>query len=89
MNMEALLSEAEEIRDRLPWKEWKAGHRERIRDGVELPEAERLEIKYELIDMLHFWLNMAIRAGFTSWHEVEAFYWAKNKENFDRQERGY
>lgn len=89
MNTEAMSSEWEEIRDRLPWKEWKAGHRARIADGALLADDERLEIKYELVDALHFLLNMMIRAGFTSWHEVESFYWAKNRENLDRQERGY
>lgn len=88
-NTEADLAENEEIRDRLPWKEWKKEHRERIADGVPLLAEERLEIKYELIDKLHFWLNMAIRVGFTSWEEIETYYWAKNKENLNRQERSY
>lgn len=89
MNVEADLNENAEILDRLPWKEWKSDHRARVADGVALSDADRLEIKYELVDKLHFLLNMMIRAGFTSWHEVESFYAAKNKENFDRQERGY
>lgn len=88
-NMEAIASEAEEIRDRLPWKHWKWEHRTRVADRAPLSEDERLEIKYELVDMFHFMLNIMIGAGFTSWHEVESYYFAKNKENLDRQERGY
>ena len=88
-NKEAMDAEWQEVLDRLPWKSWKANHRLRIADGEALPDDVRLEIKYELVDALHFLLNMMIRAGFDSWHEVESFYWAKNKENFDRQERGY
>lgn len=89
MNTEAIDSEWEEIRDRLPWKAWKSDHIRRLADDDLMPEDQRLEIKYELIDSLHFLLNMMIAAGFTSWHEVESFYWAKNRENLDRQERGY
>ena len=88
MNTEATLSEWEEIRDRLPWKAWKKDHRMRF-IGNTMPDDVRLEIKYELVDTLHFLLNMMIAAGFTSWHEVESFYYAKNRENLDRQERGY
>ena len=88
-NSEATLSEWEEIRDRLPWKAWKEDHRKRYRTLTELSDTDRLEIQYELIDCLHFLLNMMIAAGFTSWHEVESFYYAKNRENLDRQERGY
>jgi|SRR6185436_18039509 len=88
-NVEADGNENAEILDRLPWKEWKADHRQRVADGTPLTEDDRLEIKYELVDKLHFLLNMMIRAGFTSWHEVESFYYAKNKENFSRQDGGY
>ena len=89
MNTEAMDAEWQEIFDRLPWKEWKADHRRRIADREHLSDDARLEIKYELVDALHFLLNLMIRAGFDSWHEVESFYWAKNRENHDRQERGY
>jgi len=89
MNVEADANENAEILDRLPWKDWKTDHRNRIADGAALREDDRLEIKYELVDKLHFLLNMMIQAGFVSWHEVESFYYAKNKENFSRQERGY
>ena len=88
-NVEAIDSEWEEIRDRLPWKRWKEEHRARVADGAPLSDDERLEIKYELVDALHFLMNMMISAGFESWHEVESHYFAKNRENLDRQERGY
>ena len=89
MNSEATLSEWEEIRDRLPWKMWKRDHVERVANDDALADDARLEIKYELVDCLHFLLNMMIAAGFTSWHEVESFYYAKNRENISRSERGY
>lgn len=89
MNSEATLSEWEEIRDRLPWKMWKRDHVHRLAADDPMSEDDRLEIKYELVDCLHFLLNMMIAAGFVSWHEVESFYYAKNRENISRSERGY
>lgn len=88
-NVEAIDAEWEEIKDRLPWKAWKYEHRGRLAASKALSDDDRLEIKYELVDVLHFLVNMMISAGFRSWTEVESLYWAKNRENFDRQERGY
>lgn len=93
-NEEAIQSEFEEIRDRLPWKAWKTNHRLRANGNVlhgpaEMDEDMRFEIKFELVDILHFLANMMITAGFESWDEVERWYYAKNKENFRRQAEGY
>ncbi len=86
-NDEAIDSEREEIRDRLNWKAWKKDHR--AGREAALTEDELFEIKFELIDELHFLANKLIKAGFTSWNEVERWYLAKNRENIDRQEKGY
>ena len=41
-------------------------------------------LKEEIVDMLHFLVSMALRAGMDA-EELYARYLAKNKENFDRQ----
>lgn len=44
--------------------------------------------KEEMIDSLHFFINIMIAAGFTP-QEIYDMYIEKNKENIDRQKRGY
>lgn len=44
--------------------------------------------KEEMIDALHFFMNIMIAAGFTP-QEIYDMYMEKNKENIDRQKRGY
>lgn len=83
-NEEAIRQEFAEILDRLPWKRWK-----QYAKHVRVTDEDRLELKYEGIDVLHFVVNLLIALGFESWDEVERWYVAKNKENLDRQERGY
>ena len=41
-------------------------------------------VKEELIDVLHFFVSMCLRAGMSA-EEMYELYMAKNKENFDRQ----
>jgi len=48
----------------------------------------KMELKYELIDMLHFLLNLMILWDITA-EECFSMYMAKNKENHERQKRGY
>ena len=86
-NDEAIDSERQEVMDRLPWKRWKKSHREGLNEPVS--DEDRYEIKFELIDELHFLTNKMISAGFESWEEVERWYLTKNRENFARQERNY
>lgn len=45
-------------------------------------------VKEEYIDALHFFINVAIAIGFTP-EEIYTMYLEKNKENIDRQKRGY
>lgn len=71
------------------WKYWK-------KDNVlaknmkisDLSENDKLELFYEWIDGLHFYMNFAISIGMTS-KDVVNLYMAKQKENIKRQETGY
>ena len=46
------------------------------------------KVRMELIDCLHFFVNLLLCAGMTA-EEVHAMYMAKNKENHRRQDSGY
>tara|TARA_B100000900_G_scaffold247599_1_gene210648 strand:- start:2482 stop:2946 length:465 start_codon:yes stop_codon:yes gene_type:complete len=71
------------------WKYWKKDNSKASKMSVkDLSEADRLELYYEWIDGLHFYMNFAIALGMTS-KDIVNLYMAKNAENFDRQERGY
>ncbi len=47
-------------------------------------EMDAAAIKEELIDVLHFFVSMCIRAGMSA-EEMYQIYCGKNQENFDRQ----
>jgi len=71
------------------WKYWKKDNIKAMSMHVEdLSDADRLELYYEWIDGLHFYMNFAISIGMTS-ADVVNLYMAKNAENHDRQNRGY
>ena len=71
------------------WKPWKAQHAERRNTLIsELSPEDQLEIKFEMIDILHFVLNMFQGLGMTA-EEIFKLYCLKNAENFARQDRGY
>jgi hypothetical protein len=71
------------------WKRWKAKHLEaRATPFDSLTHEELLELQYEWIDKLHFLLNEAIAIKLTP-ELIFAMYFAKNRENIDRQKRGY
>ena len=53
-----------------------------------LSERDKVELKMELIDELHFLFNKMHAVGMTT-GELYNFYFSKNKENRDRQRRGY
>lgn len=72
-------SELEETREWLPWKHW------RRYEDFQLNEKE---IKYELIDILHFLLNLFLVWDMTP-EEVMKMYIVKMQENIARQEQGY
>lgn len=71
------------------WKWWKKDHDKAHSMTLnDLYEDDLLELKYEAIDMLHFAFNYCLALKMTG-SEVFSMYLAKNKENFDRQDRGY
>jgi len=45
-------------------------------------------IRVEIVDMLHFWLSIALTAGLDAM-ETHRLYLLKNQVNLDRQESGY
>jgi predicted DNA-binding protein YlxM (UPF0122 family) len=71
------------------WKYWKQDNKKaELMTVADLSEADRLELFYEWIDGLHFYMNFALAIGMTS-EDIVNLYMAKQKENINRQERGY
>lgn len=78
--------EFSELMERLPFKEWKTYSEEEKAGWTS--EEQRLEVLYEYIDIFHFFMNIGLALGVTG-DEFKRLYATKNKENFDRQARGY
>lgn len=72
------------------WKPWKSQHKEIYSKSFNdlVQGSDLTELKMELIDELHFLFNKMHAVGLTT-EELFNFYFAKNKENRDRQSRGY
>ena len=71
------------------WKYWKSDNKKSKDMKIsDLSESDKLELYYEWIDGLHFYMNFAISIGMTS-KDILNLYMAKNEENKDRQDRGY
>ena len=71
------------------WKIWKKNHAEaRSRKFSELSPEDQLEVKFEMVDAIHFILSKLIPLGIDA-KELFVLYYLKNAENFARQERGY
>lgn len=71
------------------WKPWKAKHLEFFnKEFNELSSDDKLEIYFEMIDQVHFFMNKLLALKLSA-DDVFMLYYLKNKENFDRQERGY
>lgn len=81
-----LTLEFAELVERLPHKSWKTYTEEQMAGFTS--EEEKLEVWYEYVDMLHFFMNIGLALGLDG-ETVERLYVTKNKENFDRQKRGY
>jgi dimeric dUTPase (all-alpha-NTP-PPase superfamily) len=73
----ALVHEAIELQRETNWKWWK---KEKSIDEQKIQE--------EIIDIWHFLLQLTIEAGIDSKKLIET-YLKKNKENLNRQEKGY
>lgn len=100
-NKIALDDEFREVVDALPgmnlpekersalWKKWKANHLKlREKDISELEPNELKELKFELIDMWHFFMNMMLGLRISS-KELFTYYYYKNLENLRRYNSGY
>ncbi|QGT53807.1 nucleoside triphosphate pyrophosphohydrolase [Acinetobacter phage vB_AbaM_Konradin] len=71
------------------WKAWRSKNLEMRNTLIsDLSPEDQLEIKFEMIDTLHFVLNMLNALGLRS-EEIFELYYLKNKENFERQNNGY
>jgi len=71
------------------WKYWKNNNSKATEMKIsDLSDDDRLELFYEWIDGLHFYMNFAISIGMTP-SDIVNLYMAKNSENHDRQNRGY
>ena len=71
------------------WKYWKQDNKKAAQMKIsDLSENDRLELFYEWIDGLHFYLNFAISMGMTS-KDIVNLYAAKQAENINRQQNGY
>ena len=72
-NVLAMISELGELLDEVNFKWWKNPK-----------EIQASAVKEELVDILHFFISMCLRAGLSA-DELYSIYCNKNKENFDRQ----
>ena len=72
------------------WKPWKKSYHEQAPKMTfnELSDSDKKELQMELIDIQHFLFNMMLAAGLTP-QDLMNMYFAKNKENRERQKRGY
>ena len=71
------------------WKPWKSRNQEaRAKKVSEMSSEDQLEIKFEMIDIMHFILSMCIGLGLDA-KEIFELYYLKNAENFARQDNGY
>ncbi|MFP9216538.1 dUTP diphosphatase, partial [Enterococcus faecalis] len=71
------------------WKKWKARYIEAQEKRIdEMSPEDQLEIKFELVDIFHFVLNMFVGLGMNA-EEIFKLYYLKNKHNFERQDNGY
>lgn len=82
-NGNALLHEASEVVNAIPWKMHKADF------GRPITPEERENAITEVVDCLHFVINLFLGLGVDSSEEIEQRFIGKNKVNHDRWDRGY
>jgi len=100
-NKRAFDDEFSEIVDALPgmsmpskdrsavWKKWKSKYEDvRSMTFDDLSEKDKLELKFELADSFHFYMNMFFALDMSA-EELFTFYYAKNAENHRRTQNGY
>jgi hypothetical protein len=99
MNTHAMIDEIHEATDALGgikdgngnaiWKKWKQAYDTYgSKKFSDLSPSDQLECKFEVIDMLHFFMNYAISIGMTP-SEMYNMYMSKNLENRRRQQNNY
>jgi len=98
MNNHALIDEIHEATDALGgisaggnaiWKRWKKDYSSYSdKKFSDLSTSDQIECKFEIIDMLHFFMNYAASIGMTS-QEMYNMYMSKNEHNRERQRNGY
>lgn len=99
MNKHALEDEMSETMDAVggihdgignaAWKPWKKDNEKVYHMSIhDLSERDRKELLMEIVDQFHFFMNQAVACGFTG-SDIANAYIAKNKENWERQKRGY
>lgn len=99
MNNHAMIDEIHEATDALGgikdgngnaiWKKWKSAYSsfDSLRFS-DLTESDKMECKFEIVDMLHFFMNYAASIGMTP-QEMYNMYMSKNEENRRRQANNY
>lgn len=100
-NFDALMDEFRELKNAIGgmskgekaasavWKKWKSDHGTIINEKlVDMSEDDRLEMLMEVIDGLHFYVNIMIATGMSS-KDVYLLYFLKNFENSRRYNSGY
>ena len=99
LNNHALIDEIHEATDALGgiqdgdgnaiWKKWKKAYASfSDKKFSDLSSRDQLECKFEIIDMLHFFMNYAASIGMTP-QEMYNMYMSKNQENRKRQQNNY
>jgi hypothetical protein len=98
MNNHSLIDEIHEATDALGgissggsaiWKRWKKDyHKYQEMKFSDLSPEDQLECKFEIIDILHFFMNMAASIGMSP-QEMYNMYMSKNEENRRRQTNNY
>ena len=82
--IKAVSSELEELRNCTYWKHWQ----KEAREGKRYQIHDLKEAKKEVIDLLHFFISIALWTGMDA-EEMYDLYVKKNKINFKRQENDY
>ena len=72
----AMEDESRELKQELLWKWWS-------KDSLDMQN-----IRVEIIDLLHFWISLAMTSGMTA-DDVFRLYQQKSQINFERQRKGY
>lgn len=71
------------------WKRWKANYNDvRDRDFDDLTKDDLIELKFELCDAFHFFLNMFFALEMDA-KDMFVYYYHKNAENHRRAQEGY